>query len=218
MPDSVTLAQPPSPEAAGAGDATTEMERRLRDMIEAASDWFWETDSEFRFVYVSPRISVITGIAPEALKGKRWNEVAPTETDPDELEMFEEAIAARAPIQKFVYKQTYAKDYFRYLRITGRPVFGPTGEFLGYRGVGSDITAEKEAEARAYRAQQRFYHAIDTVAQGIALFDSEQRLSACNARYRNLHRSETEQRVPRPGMTFESILRLRFASDLFKPP
>jgi signal transduction histidine kinase len=55
------------------------------------------------------------------------------------------------------------------------------------------------------------------VAQGIALFDSEHRLSACNARYRNLHRAEAD-RVPRPGMSFEAILRLRFASGAFKPP
>lgn len=219
MPDVTTLDRAlPADDPAAAGDTATEMERRLRDMIEAASDWFWETDSDFRFVYVSPRIAVITGIAPEDLRGKRWNEVAPTEVEPEDMEAFEEAIAARAPIHKFVYKQTYAKDYFRYLRITGRPVFGPAGEFMGYRGVGSDITAEKEAEARAYRAQERFYHAIDTVAQGIALFDSEHRLSACNARYRNLHRAEAEQRVPRPGMSFEEILRLRFASGAFKPP
>src|ERR1051326_7099783 len=183
-----TLDQPISPEAqAAAGGSMTDMERRLRDLIEAASDWFWETDRDFRFVYVSPRIAVITGIAPEALKGKRWDEVAPTDVEPQDMEGFEEALAAREPIPELVYKRTYAKDYFRYLRTRGRPVVGLDGEFTGYRGVGSDITAEKEAEARAYRAQERFYHAIDTVAQGIALFDSEQRLSACNARYRNLH-------------------------------
>ncbi|HXP72567.1 MAG TPA: ATP-binding protein [Stellaceae bacterium] len=213
------LDRPPSSEVPiGTGEPMTEMERRLRDMIEAASDWFWETDSEFRFVYVSPRIAVITGIAPEALKGKRWDEVAPTEVEPEDMEAFNEAFAAREPIRKLVYKQTYAKDYFRYLRISGWPVLGPGGEFMGYRGVGADITAEKEAEARAYRAQERFYHAIDTVAQGIALFDSEQRLSACNSRYRNLHRTDAEQRTPRPGMTFEAILRMRFASGMFKPP
>jgi PAS domain S-box-containing protein len=214
-----TLDQPISPEAqAAAGGSMTDMERRLRDLIEAASDWFWETDRDFRFVYVSPRIAVITGIAPEALKGKRWDEVAPTDVEPQDMEGFEEALAAREPIPELVYKRTYAKDYFRYLRIRGRPVVGLDGEFTGYRGVGSDITAEKEAEARAYRAQERFYHAIDTVAQGIALFDSEQRLSACNARYRNLHRTDAEQRTPRPGMSFEVILRMRFASGMFKLP
>jgi len=213
------LEQPTSPEApAMTGDSMTDMERRLRDMIEAASDWFWETDKDFRFVYVSPRIAVITGITPEALKGKRWDEVGPTEVEPEDMEAFEEALAAREPIRKLVYKQIYAKDYFRYLRISGRPVVGPDGEFTGYRGVGSDITAEKEAEARAYRAQERFYHAIDTVAQGIALFDSEQRLSACNARYRNLHRTDAEQRTPRRGMSFEVIVRMRFASGMFKRP
>jgi PAS domain S-box-containing protein len=219
MPSGPALAYPSLLDAGlPAGDAMTETERRLRDMVEAASDWFWETDAEFRFVYVSPRIAAITGLAPEALMGKLFHEVAETEVDPDALEEFTDALSNRQPIRNLVYKQVYSKDYFRYMRISGRPLHGPSGEFIGYRGVGSDITAEKEAEARAYRAQERFYYAIDTVAQGIALFDRADRLSACNSRYRDLHRTELTQKSPKPGMTFEAILRLRFSSRVFKQP
>ena len=33
-----------------------ESEERLRDFAEASSDWFWETDAEHRFTYLSDGI------------------------------------------------------------------------------------------------------------------------------------------------------------------
>ena len=45
--------------------------RRLRDYADSASDWFWETDAEHRFTYVSNRLTELTGLAVEDFIGRR---------------------------------------------------------------------------------------------------------------------------------------------------
>ena len=38
----------------------------------------------------------------------------------------------------------------RYASISGKPMFDAQGEFIGYRGIGKDITAQRENEARIH--------------------------------------------------------------------
>ena len=40
-------------------------EQRFRDFAAAASDWFWETDAEHRFVWFSPNVEALTGVPRE---------------------------------------------------------------------------------------------------------------------------------------------------------
>jgi two-component system cell cycle sensor histidine kinase/response regulator CckA len=195
----------------------TPTERRLRQLIEAASDWFWESDAALRLTYVSPRVESVTGIACASFLGKTFWEVAETAMDEDEKEELEETIAGGRSFRNFLYKQTYQNGYFRYLRVSGNPVRDEAGQLTGYRGVGADVTAEKQAEAKAYHAQERFFQAIDNVAQGIALFDRAGRLITCNPRYRDLYRG-AGGRGPVPGMSRAEILRLGFTNGSFLPP
>ena len=44
---------------------------RYRQLFEAASEWFWETDAENRLTYVSPNIEAALGLPPSAYMGKR---------------------------------------------------------------------------------------------------------------------------------------------------
>src|SRR5262249_49773812 len=50
-------------------DALRESRQRFRDIAASASDWFWETDPDGSFVYLSERLSQITGKGAGALLG-----------------------------------------------------------------------------------------------------------------------------------------------------
>jgi PAS domain S-box-containing protein len=49
-----------------------------------------------------------------------------------------------------------------------------------------DISARKAAETAAQRARERLSDAIESIAEGFALYDTEDRLVHCNERYRRL--------------------------------
>jgi PAS domain S-box-containing protein len=96
--------------------------------------------------------------------------------------------------------------------VSGRPIFGPSGEFLGYRGVGRDVTeqvrAERElasARARAVAAEERLRTAIESLDDGFALYDAEDRLVLCNERYKEYYPLSRDAIVP--GARFEDIIR-----------
>jgi PAS domain S-box-containing protein len=69
------------------------------------------------------------------------------------------------------------------------------------------LTAERErAEAAVRQMQARLTDAIESISQGFALFDREDRLVVCNSRYREMLHPDHAQAVT-PGMTFEEIIR-----------
>jgi PAS domain S-box-containing protein len=69
-----------------------------------------------------------------------------------------------------------------------------------------DITALKKAERDRTRSDQRLAEAIESISEGFAYYDNEDKLVLCNSRYREMLHSSDEVTI-RPGMSFESIIR-----------
>ncbi len=106
-----------------------------KDLMFCSADFGWETDSQGRFTYVSPRGAL--GFTPRELIGKRAAEVL--RLDPESLNLFE----TREPVRG-VKCRVRARD--------GRPVIlmgsaVPVPSCGGARGVARDITTEAEREA-----------------------------------------------------------------------
>jgi PAS domain S-box-containing protein len=69
------------------------------------------------------------------------------------------------------------------------------------------LTAERErAEAAVRQVQARLTDAIESISQGFALFDPEDRLVVCNSRYQEILYPDLRESAV-PGMTFEEIVR-----------
>ncbi|MBI2308676.1 MAG: PAS-domain containing protein [Rhodocyclales bacterium] len=124
-------------------------EERFRDLAESASDWFWETDAELRFTYVSERFFEVSGLKPGQLIGKRRWEVA----DFDALrranakwDQHRADLEARRPFRRFEYEVVNREGTRSHIRISGKPVYDERKQFIGYRGTGTDITELVRAE------------------------------------------------------------------------
>ncbi|MDH3379237.1 MAG: PAS-domain containing protein, partial [Gammaproteobacteria bacterium] len=69
-----------------------------------------------------------------------------------------------------------------------------------------DITLLRRAEQACIRSEQRLAEAIESISEGFACIDAEDRLVACNSSYRELLYHGLEVDLP-TGTTFESIVR-----------
>lgn len=127
-------------------DSTSKTVRDLEDFAGIASDWFWETDSEHRFRYFSKRMEEATKFNSFALIGKK-RDVIPSENLKDPKWVAHMAdLAAHRPFRHFEYKMYRPHDgSLLWIRISGEPQFADDGSFSGYRGVGHNVTAEKES-------------------------------------------------------------------------
>ena len=69
-----------------------------------------------------------------------------------------------------------------------------------------DITALKKAEEAQERSEQRLVEAIESISEGFAYYDSEDKLVLCNSRYREMLHSGNRVEF-QPGTSFERIIR-----------
>jgi PAS domain S-box-containing protein len=179
-------------------------EQRFWDYAAASSQWFWETDAEHRFVWMSDSVFDATGNTPESHYGKQRVELV---SKPGAGGDFQEHIARlnrHEPFRGFVFSRDGPVGQTQWLRTNGVPLFDDGGAFTGYRGVAELITAEVEIREAARLSHERFAGAIHSLDDPLALFDADDRMVICNEAYLRLNEPVREQ--IRPGVTFAEIL------------
>ncbi len=132
-------------------------EERFRDLAETASDWFWEMDSELRFTYLSDRFYELSAISPAGMIGKhRWDMVSPEENvrDPEKWRRHREDCEAHRPLRDFEYEIRASDERTTHVRVSGRPRFNEQGNFIGYRGTGTNITELLRTQAELLRSEK----------------------------------------------------------------
>ena len=122
-----------------------ESEARCRDFALTTSDWFWETDAQHRFTYLSDHIRAF-GQDPETRLGRaRIDFAADIRSDRAKWEEHLAVLDRHQPFRDFVYTRK-GDDPERSISVSGNPFFDETGRFLGYRGTARDITDKVVAE------------------------------------------------------------------------
>ncbi len=184
--------------------ALQESEQRFRDFVGISSDWYWETDENDVYTWVSGNLQAATDVAPDWFVGKRLCDIAYPSMSPQVLKEHEQRLATHRPYRDFELRVNTPPGV-RWIRFKGLPVFDDDGKFRGYRGSGTDITAQVEAEEETKRALVLFSGAIECIADGFALFDADDRFVTCNEMYRAL--VEDAASIVRPGVPFETFIR-----------
>ena len=114
-------------------------EARFRALTELASDWYWESDEHQRVTKVSGPILDMLGIQMGAsmdetrvLQGSGWNEAERAELEAN--------IKARRPFLDFPFSRVNPDGSHQYFRASGEPIFDRSARFIGYRGIGVEVS------------------------------------------------------------------------------
>jgi PAS domain S-box-containing protein len=141
--------------------ALRESEQRFRDFTESASDWYWETAPNHRFISVSD-LSILGG-TPGTV---RWDFACDLEEEPEKWRRHIADLDAHRPFRDFRYRAVSSDGSEVYIATSGKPQFDPQGRFLGYRGVASHITAAVRA-AQLEEALQEAKAVGDNIAHDL---------------------------------------------------
>jgi len=114
-------------------------EARYRSLTELSSDWYWEQDENGHFTKISGPVHEMLGIRVDDTLGITRNDQG-VHWDEAERNILEANLAARRPFLDFVYSRTKPDGSRLYLMVSGEPMFDPSGRFIGYRGIGKDVT------------------------------------------------------------------------------
>ena len=118
-----------------------ESEARYRSLTELASDWYWEQDEHGNFTKVAGPVLEMLGVQVAPLVGEMdgnlvgvggWNEAERAE--------LHAIIAARRPFIDFIFSRTDADGSKKSFQVSGEPMFNQSCRFIGYRGIGVELT------------------------------------------------------------------------------
>jgi len=117
-----------------------ESEARYRSLTELASDWYWEQDTQGAFTRVSGPVLEMLGIRVGTLvdDGNAEAEAGWNETERATLRKL---IAAREPFLDFIFSRDNGSGTKQRFQVSGQPMFDQACRFIGYRGVGIELTA-----------------------------------------------------------------------------
>ncbi|WP_027059099.1 PAS domain-containing protein [Mesorhizobium loti] len=171
----------------------------LRQLVEAGSDWTWETDAELRFSWLSQNYQAATGIDPADVLGRfRFDFLNQVLKGNPSAAAHLEDLQARRPFRDFVYELKGGGAGCRWVLTSGFPRFDSEGKFAGYRGIGRNVTALasafEEMEPRLPAGGETAGHladlerTMDAMHMGVVLLDAKLDTLIVNEAYRDLSR------------------------------
>src|SRR5712692_5165599 len=132
-----------------AEEALRESEAKFRDYAETASDWFWEIGPDYKFTLLTEN-----AFGSDPAGTACWDHALDLETEPEKWRLVRATLDSRKPFRDFVYCSVDGNGSPIYVKASGRPVFEANGEFRGYRGTGTDVTALMHAQGERERLRQ----------------------------------------------------------------
>jgi PAS domain S-box-containing protein len=116
-----------------------ESEARYRSLTELASDWYWEQDEKGNFTTVSGPVLEMLGLRVDTLAGAPGEDSA-TGWNKAEREVLQAKIADRQPFLDFIFSRVNPDGSDQRFRVSGEPMFNQSCRFIGYRGIGVELT------------------------------------------------------------------------------
>ena len=117
-----------------------ESEARFRSLTQMSSDFFWETDAEQRMTQLVHGPNYPAAHMGRGVIGKTIWELPSLAPDESGWAAHRATLESRLPFRDFEFARLMPDGLARHFSVSGEPHFAPDGAFLGYRGVGRDIT------------------------------------------------------------------------------
>ncbi|WBH17636.1 putative bifunctional diguanylate cyclase/phosphodiesterase [Sphingomonas radiodurans] len=127
----------------------------LGEHEDSASDWLWECDAQRRLCKVTPRFAAALGRTPEqlenmpllqALAGPTWE----AGTFSSGLRQLAERLKRRESI-RHLSLPVFVGEEQRWWEMSASPRTDERGTFIGFRGVGSDVTEQRASTDKINR-------------------------------------------------------------------
>jgi diguanylate cyclase (GGDEF)-like protein/PAS domain S-box-containing protein len=130
-----------------AEESMSESEARFRALTQLSSDFFWESDSQHRLSSIVHGPGYAAAPVGYGALGKTPWEMPSSSPDEAGWKVHKQMIEARLPFRDFEIARP-GDGATRHFAVSGEPRYDSHGAFLGYRGVGRDVSEIAAARER----------------------------------------------------------------------
>ncbi len=121
----------------------------LREFDDSGGDWMWQTDASKCLTHVSPRFAFALGVESEKLEAKPLLQILAGEA----WEAGNFSAGLRELAEKLKRRESFSDLILpvkigtesHWWELSASPRYDERGTFLGFRGVGSDVTAQRKS-------------------------------------------------------------------------
>jgi diguanylate cyclase (GGDEF)-like protein len=115
--------------------------------------WFWETNNLGTLSYVSQQLADDFKCNPEELLGRQFTDLLSVDSGSSDSLREERTLgfhlSARFPFSDVIVRAAADDDI--HWSLSGNPLFDERGRFLGFRGIGTDLTEQRRSEQEVAR-------------------------------------------------------------------
>ena len=120
-------------------------EKRYQQIVTVSSDWVWEMDENLRFSYFSKGLGDVSSKASNFALGKiRQQLTSKTEQAKPHWKNHLADLKNKLEFRNFQYEISLPDNEKQIFQISGTPIFDTNGKFLGYRGIGRNVTKREK--------------------------------------------------------------------------
>jgi PAS domain S-box-containing protein len=144
-------------------------EQRFAGLLAVAADWYWEMDEQFRFTHLSEQAVGGSGVDAARRLGRAPWEIEHFGLDAQEMDAHRADLESHQPFAELLLQRRGRSGLPHWYKVSGRPRFDSRGVFIGYWGVGRDVTSEKQAEIARAATEARYRELFERVPSPLVL-------------------------------------------------
>jgi two-component system, cell cycle sensor histidine kinase PleC len=187
----------------------------IRQLLDNMPAWLWQTDASGVFRFISEQFERETSLSPSLWIGKTRKEIiASSPVHPSTIIQHNEAIMNLQKLKNFEYTVQLADGTMYWFNTSGWPVRDKSEKYIGYMGIGRDITVDKNRLLTMEKQTELLASSLNFLEISVLLLDNDQRIYFYNDHWKNLHVDmPAEDRTK--GITYEQYLSSAIDYGLF---
>lgn len=162
--------------------------------------------------YFNKQLLEIADLSEAEVLGNGWHQALhPDQREATAIEWNEAARERRQYRREQVYLKKDGSSSICFVQAT--PIVSEQGDLLGHVGTVTDVSAQRRAEQALEQTHQRLINSMNSIRNGFAIWDADDRLVLANDAYKSFHAPISG--AIEPGLDFKTLLAKGFDSGFW---
>ena len=167
-------------------EALRKSEEKYRTILESIEESYFELDLKGNYTFFNDFLCTINGYSPEELMGMNYRSYTTLESAKQAYEIFTEIYLTGKPRNQVSYEIVRKDGNKITIEMSVALMRDPSGEPIGFRGVGRDVTSRITAEIALKETAERYRTIFENTATANIIVGDDTTILLANSNFENM--------------------------------